>query len=183
MEQKCDAAKACFHFCPVLGEFRTEEEFDVLITIIRETIQSETGEAAKFYCLRPSIELGDGSFDLTVYRDEYVKKNPGEFGLKRKQARKLVGPLPDEFASLMFHLSRELSLLCKIKKETTYNLFSISEDGTEYVAAETGIVLEPDDYDDEDGSGMSGAFDEFGDFGPIERYSIDDDDGDNDEDF
>ena len=176
------AERARFYFTPPFV-IKTEEEFDLLTGIINDTIQCEVGGAASFYFFLPDPESENGSFILTIYRNDYVKQNPKLFGLKKKQLKDLEGTLPDDFAHLMFILFYKISDgLSKEQVESTYDLISIDEEGNEYIQANAECTQRPEEEgdDDDDDSDEGGRDPKISDFPDYESYSTGD--GDDDED-
>ena len=177
------AERARFTFRPPFTSW-AEEDFDILTTMINDTIQCEAGKTAMFYFFLPDLDYADGTFVLVIYRDEYVKQNPKIFALKKKQVKDIEETLPDDFNHVMFLLLNKISEgLCKLGVETTYELISINEEGDEYVAAAAGCTWDPSDDDGEDGE--DGEDDDgdpnITDFPEYESYSIGDSDGDGDD--
>ena len=94
----CESAMARFVFKPACG-FYTEKRIDAVANNVRETI-AEIEKYARFYRFSPCFSRSDGSIEVIIYREGYIKKHPNRFGLKRQQLKDLSGPLPDEFADI-----------------------------------------------------------------------------------
>jgi hypothetical protein len=160
----CEAAIARFIFKPVCG-IHTEEQLDAVATNVRETIE-EIEKCARFYRFSPCFSQADGSIEVIVYREGYIKKHPNRFGLKRHQLKGLEGPLPDEFANMMYQLQEALSCLSKPYSFTTFELVSFTSDGKEDIVGPMRVKCIPPNDPEADGYDMD-------DFNEIEEYEID----------
>ena len=155
----CESAMARFVFKPACG-FYTEKRIDAVANNVRETI-AEIEKYARFYRFSPCFSRLDGSIEVIVYREGYIKKHPNRFGLKRQQLKGLSGPLPDEFADTMSALHGALSCLSRLNSFTTFELISYTNDGGEIVIGPKKVKNElADDFRMED-------------FGEIEEYEVD----------
>ena len=171
MAQKaCDAAKACFLFTPSIFHIDETEEgiednadnrLDQLQDVVADTVVYGTGEMAQFFLFYPCFELMDGSYELIVFRNEYVKENPEQFGISKDVARKLSNPPPEAFATAMSALINELAYLCDFEDEVIMDMISINENGNEVpIRHSSSTRINPQTYDDYD---EYGEYDECGD--------------------
>ena len=151
----CDAAKAFFMLAPsqfpICGDDAEDtlgNRLDQLVTALQDTVSFGSGGIARFFRINPCFDLMDEHYEIIVYRDEFVKKNPQIFGMKAEDVAKLDSPTPESFAVAMNTLMHELTYFCDFEDDVTLDISNATEDGKFYpISHMSGCRINPEEYE------------------------------------